>query len=117
MRITPAGQVYVNGTQVHPDYVFDPDYELMPLSALRSFVAENRHLPGVISSEEAEGTIDLSSFPLQLLEKVEELTLYTIQQDERIATQQEIISRQQTINDELRGELMELRRAVESLQN
>ncbi len=84
MRISPAGQVFVNGTQVHPDYVFEEDYELMPLSELESFVRENRHLPGVVSSEEAGGKVDLSSFPLQLLEKVEELSLYTIQQERTI---------------------------------
>lgn len=85
MRITPAGQVFVNGTQVHPDYVFQEDYELMPLSELKRFVRDKKHLPGVVSSEKAQGKVDLSSFPLQLLEKVEELTLYTIQQEERLS--------------------------------
>ena len=84
LLITPDGVVRVNGTQVHPDYVFESDYDLMSIDELRSFVDENRHLPGVISSEKANGTIDLSSFPLQLLEKVEELTLYTIQQHDMI---------------------------------
>jgi hypothetical protein len=84
MRITPGGQVFVNGTQVHPDYVFEEDYSLMPLDELEQFVRDNGHLPGVVSSEEADGKVDLSSFPLQLLEKVEELSLYAIQQEKTI---------------------------------
>jgi hypothetical protein len=84
MQITTAGVVSVNGGQVHPDYVFESDYELMTLPALEDFIGENKHLPGVISSEAADGRIDLSSFPLQLLEKIEELTLYTLQQQKTI---------------------------------
>lgn len=84
MRITPNGEVFVNGTQVHPDYVFDEGYELMELSEVERFIQERGHLPGVISSEASDGKIDLSSFPLQLLEKIEELTLYVIDQEERI---------------------------------
>lgn len=93
MRISPSGQVFVNGTQVHPDYVFEEGYQLMALSELDRFVRENKHLPGVVSSQEAEGAIDLSSFPLQLLEKVEELTLYTIEQERYLqATSAELAS-------------------------
>lgn len=101
MRVTPDGQVFVNGTQVHPEYVFDGDYELMDLDALDAYVRKNRHLPGVVSSEKAQGKIDLSSFPLQLLEKIEELTLYTIQQ-------QELIQRLQESNEELEARLADL---------
>lgn len=84
LRISPGGQVFVNGNQAHPDYVFEEDYELMPLTELERFVREKRHLPGVVSSEDAGGKVDLSSFPLQLLEKIEELSLYTIQQERTI---------------------------------
>jgi len=86
MRISPDGRVFVNGSQVHPDYVFSPDYQLRPLEELAEYVRNNRHLPGVLTSEERERQdgIDLTSFPLQLLEKIEELTLYTIEQEDVI---------------------------------
>ena len=86
MLITPDGHVFVNGTQVHPDYVFAPSYKLMPLEQLNSYIKENRHLPEVVTAEQRkkQGGIDLSSFPAELLKKVEELTLYTIQQDQQI---------------------------------
>ena len=81
------GSVVVDSTTVHPDYVFDPTYELMPLNELADFVAKNRHLPNVQSTKERQenhGRIVLSEIPLQLLEKVEELTLYTINQQQHI---------------------------------
>lgn len=86
LRISPEGQVFVNSTQVHPDYVFDEDYELMNLEDLRSYIEGHGHLPGVLTAQERETDqgIDLTSFPLQLLEKVEELTLYILEQDEII---------------------------------
>jgi len=91
MRISPDGRVFVNSTQVHPDYVFSPAYQLRPLDELAEYVHENRHLPGVLTSEEREQQdgIDLTSFPLQLLEKIEELTLYTIEQQEVIGALRE----------------------------
>jgi hypothetical protein len=80
------GALTVNGiAMIVPDYVFEPDYRLMPLEDLAAFVAENRHLPGVPTASEVKAKgLDLSSFPLQLLEKVEELTLYTLAQHETI---------------------------------
>lgn len=86
LRVTPDGNVFVNGSQVHPDYVFEPTYELMPLEDLAGFIEENKHLPNVLNKKEREeqGGIDLASFPVQLLEKVEELVLYTIDQNEQI---------------------------------
>ena len=75
-----------NGSQVHPDYVLAPDYPLLPIDDLEAFIQEHGHLPGVLSSEEREeeGGVNLTSFPLQLLEKIEELSLYTSDQQKLI---------------------------------
>lgn len=69
-----------------PDYVFKPDYKLMPLDDLKTFIAQNNHLPNVPSEQEYKerGNIDLSELNLKLLEKVEELTLYVLQLQDRI---------------------------------
>ena len=86
MVITPEGTVVINGNTLNvPDYVFEEDYELMPLDELRAFVTEHKHLPGVAPAKEvnAEG-LDLAGSQLSVLEKVEELTLYTLQQHEQI---------------------------------
>ena len=67
------------------DYVFDEDYELMNLNELSAFVKTNKHLPDVAPAAqmEAEG-VNLSEMNALLLKKVEELTLYVIQQQEML---------------------------------
>ena len=81
-----AEEVVVEPQAAWPDYVFEADYELMPLAALGAFVRERGHLPGVPTAEEvaAEG-VRLGEMQAALLEKVEELTLYVLEQDERLA--------------------------------
>jgi len=92
MTIDAAGNLVVQssitvaGTPINvPDYVFEPDYNLMPLNELRSFVETNRHLPEVPSADEvASDGLDMTTMQLRILQKVEELTLYTLQQQETI---------------------------------
>ncbi|HKM93745.1 MAG TPA: hypothetical protein VJY41_08850 [Prolixibacteraceae bacterium] len=63
-----------------PDYVFEDDYQLSPLSEVESFINENGHLPGIKSAKEIEENgLSLGEMNKQLMEKVEELTLYVIQ--------------------------------------
>ena len=67
------------------DYVFAPGYDLMSLTELERFVSTNRHLPEVAPAAEMEQDgIDLSEMNALLLKKVEELTLYVIQQQKEI---------------------------------
>ncbi len=68
-----------------PDYVFDKDYKLISLSELAHFVKTEGHLPGIPSAEKValEG-LELGEMQRLLLEKLEELTLHTINQQERI---------------------------------
>ena len=84
-KVDRTGLVRARRVQVDlatiPDYVFKPDYKLMPLDDLKTFIAKNNHLPNVPSEQEYKerGNIDLSELNLKLLEKVEELTLYVLQ--------------------------------------
>lgn len=98
LQVLPGGDVIITGSLTtdggfYPDYVFEPDYELMPLADLSAFVAEHRHLPNVPSAEEADGgkRVNMTELQLRLLEKVEELTLYTLQQEESLQQQQQLI--------------------------
>jgi hypothetical protein len=70
-----------------PDYVFKPNYKLMPLPELKEYIALHSHLPNIKSETEynVEGSIDLGELNTKLLEKVEELTLYIIQLEERMS--------------------------------
>ncbi len=68
-----------------PDYVFASDYALMSFQELRNFIAVNKHLPNVPSAKEYEETgVDLGEMNRVLLEKVEELTLYILQLEDRM---------------------------------
>jgi len=84
--ITPDGKVQINGVNLSvPDYVFEDDYQLMPLDELQSFIDENGHLPGIASAQQvnAEG-LDLAGSQMSQLQKIEELTLYALQQEQRL---------------------------------
>jgi hypothetical protein len=68
-----------------PDYVFEPDYKLTPLTELQQFILENKHLPGVPAANQVSNNgIGLGELNATLLKKVEELTLYIIEQEKRI---------------------------------
>ncbi|WP_119790337.1 hypothetical protein [Flavobacterium anhuiense] len=70
------------------DFVFENDYKLMPLNELEKFVKDNKHLPEVLPANEMEknGT-DLGVLASKLLQKIEELTLYTIEQNKKLEKQ------------------------------
>lgn len=68
-----------------PDYVFDANYKLMPLSTLRAYIQTNKHLPNVPTAKQVEAVgADLGELNRVLVEKVEELTLYILQLEERL---------------------------------
>ena len=68
------------------DYVFEDGYKLMNLSDLRSFIKTNKHLPDVAPAAEMEAEgINLSEMNALLLRKVEELTLYILQMEQRVS--------------------------------
>ena len=88
IRVT-GGAFIDDGTTLNvPDYVFEAGYALMPLEELRAYIAEEKHLPNVPSIDDVNAMgLNLSDFQMRLLEKVEELTLYTLQQDDMIQAQ------------------------------
>lgn len=76
------------------DFVFEKDYNLMPIKDLEQYLQLNHHLPGIPSAKDMEenGNVSLGKMDSQLLQKVEELTLYIIQQQKEIDKQNEQIS-------------------------
>ncbi len=66
-----------------PDYVFNSGYPLMPLSDLKDYIYKNRHLPEVPSKKNViEEGVEIGQMQDILLKKIEELTLYILQQQE-----------------------------------
>ncbi|KRD58217.1 hypothetical protein ASE40_17945 [Flavobacterium sp. Root935] len=67
------------------DFVFEKDYKLLGLDELESYVNTNKHLPEIASEKEMiENGLNMKDFQLKLLQKIEELTLYTIEQNKEI---------------------------------
>ncbi len=72
-------KVKVDAKSNWPDFVFEEDYNLPTLTQVESYIDQNKHLPNVPSAAEVEKDgIDLGEMDKILLQKIEELTLYTI---------------------------------------
>lgn len=83
--LTEKVRVATNGTTFWADFVFDKDYKLRPLSEVENYIKINQHLPEIPSTSEVrKDGIDLAQTQALLLQKVEELTLYVIEQDKKI---------------------------------
>jgi hypothetical protein len=68
-----------------PDYVFSDNYELPSIHQLEKYIQLNKHLPGIpaASNLEMEG-LAVGDMQKRMMEKIEELTLYIIQQQKEI---------------------------------
>jgi hypothetical protein len=86
-----ADEIVVNTTSA--DFVFEPTYKLRPLSELETFIRTNKHLPDIAPAKEMqENGVSAGEMQAKLLQKVEELTLYILQQEEKIKTMQQEIN-------------------------
>lgn len=80
-----AEEVVVSTSVPGPDYVFDENYQLRNIRELEEYLQTHRHLPDIPSAKEMEEEgINLSTLNLMLLKRIEELTLYLIDQEKRI---------------------------------
>jgi hypothetical protein len=125
-RITPTGQVSigttdpktyklaVNGDAIFtrlkvklnsqwPDFVFHKNYKLPSLSELEAYINQKHHLPGIPPAEKMQKQegIDVGDNQALLLQKIEELTLYIIEQHKRIETLEEQNKRLSKIQSDL----------------
>lgn len=95
-------EVRISQIATWADYVFAKDYKLLTLLELEDFIARNGHLPNVPSAQQVEEEgIALGEMANLQQEKIEELTLYIIQQNK--------------INEEQNKEIQELKELVEKL--
>jgi len=83
--ITEKVRVATNGTTFWADFVFDKSYKLRSLNEVAKYIKLNKHLPDVPSTAEVtQQGIDLANTQAILLQKIEELTLYVIEQNKKI---------------------------------
>lgn len=79
-----AHEILVN-TQKTADFVFEPDYDLESLDMVKNYVTKNKHLPGIPSARDMEKDgINVGQFQIDLLQKIEELTLHLIDKNDEI---------------------------------
>lgn len=109
-ELTVGGKIHAREVKVNvsaggaPDYVFGDSYYLRPLSEVSLFINQYHHLPEVPPAVEMEKEgVNLSDMNMLLLKKVEELTLYLIDQNEKI--------------EEMKLQLQKLQQEIKELSN
>jgi hypothetical protein len=101
-KLTVKGKIHAEEVIVDlnvpvADYVFKPNYKLMPLPEVEQFVKTNSHLPEIPSATEiTKNGLSMGEMQNKLLQKVEELTLYAIQQNKKIETLEKRINELET---------------------
>ena len=107
-KLAVAGSVIAESIKVKhssqwPDYVFDKKYSLRSLSDVEKYVSEKKHLPEMPTEKEVhEGGINLGEMDARLLKKIEEITLYLIEQKKQI--------------DQLKNDNRQLRKSIYQLK-
>ncbi len=98
--LTIRGNYYSSAGPHLPDYVFADGYPLMSPDELAEFIEREQHLPNMPSAKDVQeaGQINVTELQLKLLEKIEELTLYTLEQHTVI---QELSARLEEQGEEL----------------
>ena len=87
-----------------PDYIFESSYKLRPLSQVEYFIKSNGRLPEMPSAREVkENGLEVGANQAMLLKKIEELTLYIIEQEKQMKNYCEELA-------EVKTELRKLRR-------
>src|SRR5690606_21759103 len=95
MKLSSNGNVLLNGkleakeikvtTTPTADFVFEEDYKIPSLETVEVFIKLYKHLPEIASAEEMEKNgVNIGEFQIKLLQKIEELTLYTIRQEKKL---------------------------------
>ena len=106
-KLTVNGVIHAKEVKVDlsgplADYVFKPNYKLMSLPQVEQFVKANNHLPQMPLAEEvAKNGLSMGEMQNKLLQKVEELTLYSIEQEKGRKVLEEKLAKQEQQYNEL----------------
>jgi hypothetical protein len=98
------------------DYVFNNNYKLNSLEYLEAYVNKNKHLPEIPTANEViRDGVDVGDMQVKLLKKVEELTLYIIEQNKRInelEKNNKVLKQQNTNVDVLSQQIADLKALI-----
>lgn len=85
IRVSGGSFIDDGTTLTAPDYVYEEDYTLMSLDELQAYILREKHLPNMPGADDIKKDgLNLSQFLMKLLEKIEELTLYSLAEHEQI---------------------------------
>ncbi|WP_260440446.1 hypothetical protein [Elizabethkingia anophelis] len=91
------------------DFVFEDSYQLPNLESVEKHIKEKKHLPEIASAAEMQKDgVNIGDFQIKLLQKIEELTLYSIEQNKLIKEQSKLLHQQIQINKTLEQRLQNL---------
>lgn len=119
MKISPNGNALLQGKlevkeikiTLTPtaDFVFEDNYDLPKLEEVAKHIKEKKHLPEIASAKvmEKEG-VNVGEFQIKLLQKIEELTLYVIEQNKQLKDQQEKIQKLETEKSALNNAILDI---------
>jgi len=85
-------EIFVKNSTNWPDFVFKNDYDLMPLEEVKAQIEEQGHLPGILNEKEVAEGYAVGEMQKDLLQKIEELTLYAIEANRKNKDLQEQIT-------------------------
>jgi hypothetical protein len=106
-KLAVAGNVHAHSVQVDlnvwPDYVFGATYNLPTLKDVKKYIDSNHRLPDMPSEKDVvENGIDLGEIIKIQTKKIEELTLYLIEKDNKEKIHEKAILNQQHQIDKLK---------------
>ncbi len=109
-KLAVNGKIHAREVKVDligwPDYVFEEEYKLPSLKEVENHIEENGHLPNIPSAKEVEKDgIQLGEMNAKLLQKIEELTLYMIEQNKKTELLQKEVALLKQKNEELEKKL------------
>lgn len=87
-RLSVCGSIRAKEIRVNTgwcDFVFENNYELLPLVEVETFINTNKHLPEIPAGKEIESDgVDLGNMVSRQMQKIEELYLYVIELNKKV---------------------------------
>lgn len=99
------------------DFVFERDYNLPKLEDVEKHIKDKKHLPEIASAKEMEKEgVNIGEFQIKLLQKIEELTLYSIEQNKQIKYQAEQLKQFTEENKVLKDQSERIKKLEKQIQ-
>lgn len=118
-KLHVIGQIKQNSKVIHPDFVFEPDYQLESISDHAAYMWSNRHLPAIGAGQyddNGDAVIEFGARSQGMLEELEKAHIYIEQLDLRLNELQARMDSQETRVQEKDDEIVSLKAEIETLK-